>query len=110
MNVVANDFIANHQVQPWIKEGHYSGSLFQIECEGDTTHAELLFNLNRFDDNNVRGGDAALIYVQGPIIKAHDNIFYRSGQLDTYYHSNLDTASTLSYKINIFDETDWLSY
>ena len=47
---------------------------------------EIQFTLNRFDDNYVRGGDAGLVYVKGGKFIAKSNIFYRSGQLDTFYY------------------------
>jgi len=38
--------------------------LFQIEAEEG--NVEVAFNENKFDDNYVRGGEAALISINGP--------------------------------------------
>lgn len=107
-----NDFLANYLVQPWIntETSRFSGALLSINCESETTNADLHFNLNRFDDNFVRGGDAALIYVQGPSVKADSNIFFRSGSLDTFMYNNIDTHKQFPYKLNNFDDADWFEY
>ena len=58
----------------------------------------------------MRGGDAALIYVQGPRIIAHGNSFYRSGALDTTTYGTADTSNQFTYVVNIFDIEDWIDH
>ena len=108
LHVERNDFLANHLVQPWIPVGEFQGGLLQLESV--TTNAELNFNSNQFDDNYVRGGDTALIYVQGPRIIAHGNTFYRSGALDTTTYGTRDTSNQFTYVVNMFDIEKWIDY
>lgn len=57
----------------------------------------------------MKGGKAALISIQGSLVRAADNVFYRSGILDTMTYTTKPPPADL-IKVNIFDSKPWESY
>ena len=66
----------------------------------------VYFTSNKFDDNYVRGGDAGLIFVKGPHMIAKNNLFRRSGQLDTFYYTKNEPSQERKYKSRIVNEVE----